>query len=105
MTTPTTLTAPTRSGNAPATTHAVHAATRRVVHEQRVHVSFGIPGGTLTLAFPPPERLAFYAGLTVAAAFGAISWPVAVITGLGHALADDHNNRTLEAVGEALEAV
>jgi hypothetical protein len=25
--------------------------------------------------------------------------------GLGHALATDHNNRTLEALGEAIEAV
>jgi len=28
---------------------------------------------------------------------------VALLTGLGHALADDHSNRTLEALGDAIE--
>jgi len=68
-------------------------------------VKFTVAGGTLELDFPPPDRLAFYGGLAAAAVVGAISWPMAVVAGVGHALATDHNNRTLEAVGEAIEAV
>jgi hypothetical protein len=89
----------------PATRHDVHAATRQVVHDDHTHVRLLVPGGTLTLELPPPDRLAFYGGLTVAAVVGAISWPVWALTTLGHALADDHHNRTLEAVGEVIEAV
>jgi hypothetical protein len=99
------MTTTTATSDRVTTTDAVRKATRRVVHEDQLHMILPVPGGTLTLAFPPPERLAFYAGLTVAATFGAISWPMALVTGIGHALADDHHNRTLEAVGEAIEAV
>jgi hypothetical protein len=89
----------------PPTRHDVHAATHRVVHEDHSHLQLPVPGGIVTLEFPPPDRLAFYGGLTVAAVLGAISWEVAALTALGHALAADHNNRTLQAVGEAIEAV
>jgi hypothetical protein len=95
----------TPNPNEASTRHSVRAATHRVVHDDHLHVRFGVPGGVLTLEFPPPDRLAFYGGLAVAATFGAISWPMAVVTGVGHALAADHNNRTLEALGEAVEAV
>ena len=36
---------------------------------------------------PPPERLAYYAGLGALAAFQVIEWPVAVAIGAGTALA------------------
>jgi hypothetical protein len=88
-----------------ATRGAVKRATRRAVHDNKTHLTVPIPGGYVSLELPPPDRLAFYGGLTVAAAFGAITWPMAIVTGLGHALADDHSNRTLEAVGEVLDAV
>jgi hypothetical protein len=87
------------------TRHSVHRATHKVVQEDQLRVKLDVAGGTLELDFPPPDRLAFYGGLAAAAVFGAISWPMAVVAGLGHALATDHNNRTLEAVGEAIEAV
>jgi hypothetical protein len=95
----------TMAGNEVATRGAVHRATRRAVHDNKTHITIPMPGGFLSLELPPPDRLAFYGGLTVAATFGAITWPMAFVTGLGHALADDHSNRTLEAVGEAIEAV
>jgi hypothetical protein len=36
---------------------------------------------------PPPDRLAFYGGLGIAAAFGLIDWPVAAAIGVGAAIA------------------
>jgi len=36
--------------------------------------------------------------------FGLIEWPIAVLTGVGHLLSDDRHNRTLQALGEALDA-
>jgi hypothetical protein len=36
---------------------------------------------------PPPERLAFYGGLGLAAVLGAIDWPVATAIGLGTVIA------------------
>jgi len=90
---------------AAATRHSVHRATHKVVQEDQLRVKLGVAGGTLELDFPPPERLAFYGGLAAAAVIGAITWPMAVVAGVGHALATDHNNRTLEAVGEAIEAL
>jgi len=36
--------------------------------------------------------------------FGLIEWPIAVLTGVGHLLSDDRHNRTLQALGVALDA-
>lgn len=44
-------------------------------------------GRTIATHTPPPERLAFYGGLGLAAAFGVIEWPVAAAVGLGMVLA------------------
>lgn len=56
------------------------------------------------LNLPPLDKFAFYVGLAGAAAFGVIEWPIAVITGVGHLLSEDRHNRTLRALGEALDA-
>ncbi|HKS44679.1 MAG TPA: hypothetical protein VJT49_06105 [Amycolatopsis sp.] len=56
-----------------------------------------------TVHVPPPERLAFYAGLGALAAFGFIEWPVAVVVVAGHVLADQHWSRAVAGLGEALE--
>lgn len=82
-----------------------HRAAAHAVARGRTHLQLQLAGGTLALTLPPVERLAFYAGLAGFAALGVIEWPIALITGVGHLLADDHNNRTLEAFGDALEAV
>lgn len=57
--------------------------------------------GSITL--PPPDRLIFYAGLGLLAVFEVIEWPVALIVGVGHMLADQRQSRTGQGVGEALE--
>ena len=57
--------------------------------------------GSVTL--PPPDRLIFYAGLGLLAVFEIVEWPVALIVGVGHMLADQRHWRLAQAVGEALE--
>lgn len=57
--------------------------------------------GSVTL--PPPEKLVFYAGLGLLVVFGVMEWPVALIIGVGHVLADRRNWLLGQAVGEALE--
>jgi hypothetical protein len=61
-----------------------------------------LPGNIGTLHLPEPDRLAFYGGIGALAAFGILDWPVAVVLGVGHALADDHHHQCLAEFGEAL---
>lgn len=88
-----------------ASRHTVHRATHKVVHDDHLHVHIAVPGGEFALELPPPDRLAFYAGLAAVAAFGVVSWSTAAVAGVAHALATDHNNQTLVALGEAMEEV
>lgn len=81
-----------------------HAA-QRAVDANSSHIHFTIEGTTVDITLPPVDKLAFYAGLGAAAAVGVIEWPIALVTGLGHLLADDRRNRTVRALGEALDAV
>jgi hypothetical protein len=55
------------------------------------------------LELPPPEHLAFVAGLGVLAALEIIEWPVAVAITVGHKLAHSHHGRLLREFGDALE--
>ena len=52
---------------------------------------------------PPPDGLAWYAGVAVLALTGIIEWPVAVVLAIGKTLVDRHRNRILEEFGRALE--
>lgn len=52
---------------------------------------------------PRPDQLAYYAGLAALAAFELIDWPVALVIVAGHILANNHHNRILEELGEAME--
>ncbi len=53
---------------------------------------------------PPPQHLAFYAGVGLLAAAELIEWPVAILVGVGKALADNRSHANLEEFGEALES-
>ena len=75
------------------------------VHHDHLHGHIAAPGGEVALELPPPDRLAFYAGLAAVAAFVVVSWSTAVVAGVAIALATDHNNRILKALGEAMDAV
>ncbi|MBB5133358.1 hypothetical protein HNP84_003084 [Thermocatellispora tengchongensis] len=59
--------------------------------------------GSVTV--PPPDRLVFYAALGALAALEIIDWPVALVVGAGHFLAEQHRSQILRELGEAAEAV
>jgi hypothetical protein len=82
-------------------------------HEQAAHdaveanstcLEFHLGDTDVQVTLPPLDKLAFYAGLAGAVAFGVLDWPIAVVTGVGHLLSDDRHNRMLRALGEALDA-
>ena len=52
---------------------------------------------------PPLRRLAYFAGLGLLATFGVIDWPVALVIGAGHLLADQHWSSVIQGIGEAAE--
>ncbi|RKN46359.1 hypothetical protein [Micromonospora endolithica] len=56
------------------------------------------------VAIPPPDKLAYYAGIGVLAALQVIEWPLALVITAGHVLADQHLSGLAKGVGEALEA-
>jgi hypothetical protein len=57
--------------------------------------------GQVTL--PPPDRMAYFVGLGILAAVEIIEWPLALVIGAGHLLADQHWSRVLHGFGEAAE--
>jgi hypothetical protein len=65
-------------------------------------VLVALPDGLGTVRVPSPKRLAFYGGIAALAAFGILDWPVALVIGIGHLLADDHHHKMLAEFGEAL---
>lgn len=52
---------------------------------------------------PPPERLVYYAGLGLLAVFEVVEWPVALVIGIGHVLADQQHWWLIRGLGEALQ--
>lgn len=56
------------------------------------------------VAVPPPDKLAYYAGLGVLAALQVIEWPLALVITAGHVLADQHMSRLVKGLGEALQS-
>jgi len=61
-----------------------------------------LPDGLGTVRLPTPDRLAFYGGITALAVLGIVEWPVALVIGIGHLLADDHHHKVLAEFGQAL---
>lgn len=60
----------------------------RVMHIPMPGMSYMVDAGRLMAGYlPPPERLAFYGGLGLAAVLGAIDWPVAAAIGVGTMIA------------------
>lgn len=87
----------------PATSRAAHRrreAARRAAERGSLHLS--LPGlGTVSL--PPPDHLAWYAGIAALAVAGIIEWPVAGVIAVGKALADNRHSKALEEFGDALD--
>ncbi|MDL5206134.1 hypothetical protein [Streptomyces sp. ALI-76-A] len=55
------------------------------------------------LQLPPPDQLAFLAGLGVLVTLEIVKWPVALVLAVGHQLAHSHHGRLLLEFGDALE--
>jgi hypothetical protein len=66
------------------------------------HVHVPVVGEVM---IPPPDRVAYYAGIGVLAVVGIIEWPLALVICAGHALADQHVFSRLQGLGEAAESV
>ena len=79
-------------------------AAQDAVDANSTHLHFCVGDAAVHLTLPPLDKLASYAGVTGAAAFGLIEWPIAALTCLGHLLSDDRRNRTVRALGDALDA-
>jgi len=79
-------------------------AAQNAVDANSTHLHFSVADTAVHVTLPPLDKLAFYAGVTGAAALGLIEWPIAALTCLGHLLSDDRRNRTLHALGDALDA-
>jgi hypothetical protein len=79
---------------------AAKRAAAKVVDQHTLRVT--LPGNMGTIRLPGPDQLAFYGGIGALAVFGVIDWPVAVVLGVGHFLAEDHRHKSLYEFGEAL---
>ena len=58
----------------------------------------------LRLGLPRPERLAWYAGVGLMAAFELVDWEVALIIGVGHLIADNVHNQTIAELASGAES-
>ncbi|MFK3982620.1 hypothetical protein ACI2K4_19865 [Micromonospora sp. NPDC050397] len=73
---------------------------RRVVESYAGRVR--VPGVGM-IAVPPPDKIAYYAGLGLLAALQIIEWPLAVVITAGHLIADQHFSGLAKGLGEALQ--
>jgi hypothetical protein len=80
---------------------AARRAAAQVVDEHSVRLRLPADMGTIRL--PEPRRLAFYGGIAALAALGIVDWPVAVVLGIAHKLAEDDHHQSLCEFAEALE--
>ena len=75
-------------------------AVEQALEKETIRVDLPEPIGTVRL--PSPQRLAFYGGIAALGVFGIVDWPVVLVIGIGHLLADDHHHKLLANFGEAL---
>jgi hypothetical protein len=76
------------------------SAVERVRDAQSFAVDLPVVG---RVRIPPPDQLAYYGALAGLAALEIIDWPIALVIGAGHALAENHHNKVAQELGEALE--
>jgi hypothetical protein len=93
-------------GNAPdaqpTTSRAPNGRHAAAAVDSAEHIAIRIPAlGDIRL--PPPEHLAYYAGVGLLVALEILDWPAALALGVGHALISQQHNRSIQEFGEALE--
>lgn len=86
--------------SARATARPAQRAVTKAIEKEAGHIV--LPYGIGPVRVPSPDRLAFYGGIAALALFGIVDWPVALVIGVGHLLADDHHHKLLADFGEAL---
>ncbi|GAA4587438.1 hypothetical protein GCM10023194_36330 [Planotetraspora phitsanulokensis] len=79
--------------------HVVATVRQRLDEPQRVTLPLV---GAVTV--PPPDRLVFYAVLGLLGVMEIVEWPIVLIVGAGHFLAEQHRYPVLMQLGEAAEA-
>ncbi len=84
----------------PAAAHPARRAAAQAIEKDSIRIE--LPDGLGSVQVPSPERLAFYGGIAALAALGIMEWPVALVIGLGHLLAEDHHHKLLADFGQAL---
>lgn len=57
------------------------------------------------ITVPPPEGLAWYAGVGLLGITGIVDWPIVAVMSLGRLLSEMRRNKTLQDFGQALEQV
>ena len=82
------------------TTSSHRSAVDRVREAESFAVDLPMVGN---VRIPRPERLAYYGALAALAAAEIIDWPIALLLGVGHALAENHNSKVAQELGSALE--
>lgn len=88
----------------PGTPDAGDATKARAAAERAVkHNAVTLDALGLRVELPPPDQLAFLAGLGALAALEIVEWPVALVLAVGHQLAHSHHSRVLREFGDALE--
>jgi hypothetical protein len=85
------------------TASAAERAAAEVLDRHTIQVT--LPDGIGTIRLPSPQRMVYYGGIGALAAFGIIEWPVALVIGIGHLLAEDHHHKCLAEFGEVLGEV
>ncbi len=82
------------------TARPAQRAVAKAIEKEAGHIV--LPYGIGPVRVPAPDRLAFYGGIAALGLFGIVDWPVALVIGVGHLLADDHHHKLLADFGEAL---
>lgn len=66
------------------------------------HVTLPLIG--LRIDLPRPERLAWYAGLGLMAAFELVDWELALIIAVGHLITDNTHSKTIAELASGAES-
>src|ERR1700738_4460983 len=74
------------------------AAAEKATGDASSHFCLPIVG---EVHLPSGEELAFIGGVGLLAVVGVLEWPVAILLGVGHALATNRRNRLLREFGSA----
>jgi hypothetical protein len=80
--------------------HPARQAAARVLEEHGMTVR--LPDNLGSVRLFEPERWAYYGGLALLAGFGIVDWPVVIVLGVGHILAEDHHHKMLAEFADAL---